>query len=386
MELRRGDTSRLRRQNAVLTMRLLREQGAMGLTELATQSGLSRPTVEGIVDSLLDAGWLFSHEPETGQVGRPRRLVEFRADAGHVMGVDIGSVTVRAVVADLAGEPVGTSSASVLPGDGREARLRAARAAASQAVDDAGLTPSALSAVCVGTTGTVSTAGVVTHSVALPEWEGVDLAGAFAEDYSCPVVVENDCNLAAMAEAWKGVAAGYSEVAYIHCGMRTGAGLFINGKLYRGARGLSGEIGALPLVGWHRAPSRLAAFSGLSEGTPGESVAATVFDAAKTGDAEARWAVERYASDLAEGIAALVLTLDPELVVLGGGVSRSGEILLEPLARYLAPLCIEAPQLSLSSLGERAVVSGALRHALNLVDDQLYDVENVLPAPLATAS
>jgi predicted transcriptional regulator len=95
VELRRGDTSRLRRQNAVLTMRLLREQGAMGLTELATQSGLSRPTVEGIVDSLLDAGWLFSHEPETGQVGRPRRLVEFRADAGHVMGVDIGSVTVR---------------------------------------------------------------------------------------------------------------------------------------------------------------------------------------------------------------------------------------------------------------------------------------------------
>jgi len=364
-----------------MTMRLLREHGAMGLTELAAQSGLSRPTVEGIVDSLLEAGWLVSHEPEAGQVGRPRRLVEFRAAAGHVMGVDIGSVTVRAVVSDLSGEPIGSSSAAVLPGDARETRLQAACAAAAQAVAAAGLTPAGLSAVCVGTTGTVDAAGVVTHSVALPGWAGVDLSGALGEDYPCPVVVENDCNLAAMAEAWKGVAAGYSEVAYIHCGMRTGAGLFINGKLYRGARGLSGEIGALPLVGWHRAPSRLAAFSGLSEGMPGESVAATVFDAAKSGDAEARWAVERYASDLAEGIAALVLTLDPELVVLGGGVSRSGEILLEPLARYLAPLCIESPQLSLSSLGERAVVSGAVRHALNLVDEQLYDLDQALPAP-----
>ncbi|MFJ3956699.1 ROK family protein [Arthrobacter sp. NPDC090010] len=382
MELRRGDTTRLRRQNAVLTMRLLREHGAMGLTDLAAQSGLSRPTVEGIVDDFLGSGWLAAKEPEAGQVGRPRRLVEFRASSGYIMGVDIGSVTVRAVVADLSGEAVGGASGPVGPGDPPAARLAAARRVAAHAVKDAGLGPEALSAVCIATTGTVSPRGVVTHSVALPGWAGTDLAGEWGAVYDCPVVVENDCNLAAMAEAWQGVAAGFSEVAYIHCGMRTGAGLFINGRLYRGARGLSGEIGALPLVGWHRAPERLAAFSGLEPGMPGEAVAATVFEAAKGGNVEARWAVERYASDLAEGIAALVLTLDPELVVLGGGVSRSGDILLEPLARYLEPLCIEAPSLSLSALGERAVVAGAVRHALNLVEEQLYDVDRALPDPL----
>ncbi|MFI6815918.1 ROK family protein [Nonomuraea sp. NPDC050328] len=363
----------------VTTLRALRGQRAIGLTELAGRAGLSRPTVEGLAEDLLAVGWLAEVPPETGQMGRPRRLFRFRAEAGYVLGVDVGSYSVRALVCDLEGQVAGRSVVRVAGEAGRTARLEGVRNAAAGALKDAGLDAGRLMAACVGTTGVVTRAGVVKLSMALPEWTGVDLVGELGGEFGPVVLVENDCNLAALAERWKGVATGIQDLAFVLSGVRTGAGLLIRGELYGGARGMAGEIGALRLVGWHRAPSHLAGCPGLPEGTAAEEVAGLVFAAARQGDPAARWAVEQYAHDLAEGIAAVVLTMDPELVVIGGGVSRSGDVLLEPLRRHLDPLCLEPPALAVSTLGDQAVVLGAVRHALDHVDARLYDVDAALP-------
>ncbi|MDP9867932.1 MULTISPECIES: ROK family transcriptional regulator [Streptosporangium] len=379
MRVRGSDTSRLRRINMVTALRALRGHGAIGLTELASRAGLSRPTVEGLAEDLLASGWLAESPPETGQMGRPRRLFRFRAEAGHVLGVDVGSYSVRALVCDLEGQVMGRSVTRLTSQASRADRLDGVRSAARGALKDAGLEAGRLTAACVGTTGVVTREGVVKLSVALPEWTGVDLVAELGDDIGPVVLVENDCNLAALAERWMGVATGARDLVFVLSGVRTGAGLLIRGELYGGGRGMAGEIGALPLVGWHRAPSHLAGFSGLPAGTAAEEVAGLVFAAARQGDPAARWAVEQYAHDLAEGIAALVLTMDPDLVVIGGGVSRSGDVLLEPLRRHLDPLCLEPPELAVSTLGDQAVVLGAVRHALDHVDARLYDVDATLP-------
>ncbi|NUS03151.1 MAG: ROK family protein [Nonomuraea sp.] len=379
MRVRGGDTSRLRRINMVTALRALRGHGAIGLTELASRAGLSRPTVEGLAEDLLASGWLAESPPETGQMGRPRRLFRFRAEAGHVLGVDVGSSSARALVCDLEGQVVGRFVSRLSSQASRAERLEGIRSAARGALKDAGVGAGRLMAACVGTTGVVTREGVVKLSVALPEWTGVDLVAELGDDLGPVVLAGNDCNLAALAERWTGVAKDARDLVFVLSGVRTGAGLLIGGELHAGGRGMAGEIGALPLVGWHRAPSHLAGFPGLPPGTAPEEVAGLVFAAARQGDPAGRWAVEQYAHDLAEGIAALVLTLDPDLVVIGGGVSRSGDVLLEPLRRHLDPLCLEPPELAVSTLGDQAVVLGAVRHALDHVDARLYDVDATLP-------
>lgn len=379
MSIRGGDTSRLRRINLVTTLQAIRGRGALGLTDLAKRAELSRPTVESLVEELLAAEWLKELPPETGQLGRPARLVAFHATGGHVLGLDVGAHTIRAVIADLEGQTVATRVEPVTTEAGRAERLAAIRAAAAAALREAELGADRLVAVCVATSGVVSADGAVKLSVVLPEWTGVDLVSELGGEFGCPVLVENDCNAAALAERWTGRAQGVNNLAMVLSGVRTGAGIVVEGRLLRGGRGGAGEIGALPLVGWHRAPSHLTGYPGLPPGTAPEQAAAIVFADARNGDPAARWAVEQYAHDLAEGIAAVVLTVDPDLVVLGGGVSRSGDVLLEPLRRHLDPLCLEPPTLAVSTLGDQAVVLGAVRRALDYVDARLYDIDAPLP-------
>ncbi|MFE1951929.1 ROK family protein [Streptomyces sp. NPDC059524] len=371
----------MRRINMVATMRALRGGPPIGLTELAARAELSRPTVEGLVEELTGMGWLGEVPPQAGHMGRPRRLFRFRAEAGHVLGIDVGASSIRAVVCDLDGEPAGRHCAAVDATTGRAGRLAAVRAATAAALAAAELTRADVMAVCVGTTGVVSSSGTVRLSDSLPEWTGLDLAAEVGRDFDVPVLVENDCNLAALAERWTGVAQEVDDVVFVLSGMRTGCGILIRGELHRGRRGAAGEIGALPLVGWHRAPAHLTEYPRLPEGTPREQVGALVFTAARSGDPAALEAVDRFAQDLAEGIAALVLTVDPDLVVLGGGVSRSADVLMEPLRRHLDPLCLEPPALAISKLGDQAVMLGAVRHALDHVDARIYDIDAPLSAP-----
>ncbi|RSN11539.1 transcriptional regulator [Nonomuraea sp. WAC 01424] len=370
--LQGSDAHRLRRINMIATLRAVRAAGVVPLTDLARRAGLSRPTVEGLVEELHGQGWLEEVAPEAGQMGRPARLYRFRSATGYVIGVDIGSSSVRAQVSDLEGNAVGLGFTRVHADYGRAERLAAVRATMAAALGEAGVTEDQVLSVAVGTTGVVSESGTVRLCVGLPEWTGLDLAAEIRRDYRCRILVENDCNLAALAERWAGVAREVDDVLFVLSGVRTGAGMLIRGELHRGGRGMAGEIGALHLIGWHRAPDHLARFA--PDAAP-EEVARLVFAAAREGDPAARWAIEQYAHDLAEGIAAIVLTVDPDLVVVGGGVSRSGDVLMEPLRRHLDPLCLEPPAVAISTLADQAVVLGAVRHALNHVDELLYDVD-----------
>lgn len=182
-------------------------------------------------------------------MGRPARRYRFRAEAGHVVSVDVGAHKVLTVVADLDGSVVASRRLTVQPGDPWATRLTA--------IDADGVW-----AVGAASTGMVDPAGTVALSV-VPEWTGVDLAGLLADTFNCPVAVDNDCRLAAVAERWRRVAHGIDDLVYVPARTRTGAGLVVNGHLLRGAHGAAGEIGLLPAIGWERTQDHLRGSSDL---------------------------------------------------------------------------------------------------------------------------
>ncbi|MFF0267492.1 ROK family protein [Kribbella sp. NPDC004536] len=359
-----GDLSRLRQLNATAVLRELRGGQPLTLTELSKRTGLSRASTEDVARDLLGRGWLAEVAPASGSVGRPARRYRFNAGAGRLLGIDVGGHKVLALVTDLDGEVLHQARVDVPADAGRRERLAAVDRCVDKAVAGAG----EIWATGVASTGLVDGSGKVMLSDSLPEWTGVDLAAHVRRLVAGPVRVENDCKLAALAETWRGVARYAKDVVFLLAGLRTGAGLIIDGKLHRGFANWSGEIGALPAAGWLQAPTHLETWLSSSQvGDSGDGFE-RVFVAARGGDESAQGAVEAYVRDLAVGASALVLTLDPQLVVIGGGFSRSADVMVEPLRRELDRWCLRTPEIRVSAFADEGVALGAVRLALDEVD------------------
>jgi predicted NBD/HSP70 family sugar kinase len=377
-----ADLSRLRELNSLTVVRAMRDQAPATVTELANLTGLSRPGVDVIAQGLVASGWATVVEPgASSTVGRPARRYQFRADAGHVIGIDVGAHKILALLADLDGNVIHTARRAVDADADPQSRLAALDEIIAVTLSDAGKTANDIWAMTIGVTGPVDATGKTTLFTPLPGWRTVDLAAHLSDRFTCPILVENDCKLAALAERWQGSARDADDIVYLLAGMRMGAGLIIDGTLRRGFGGAAGEIGALPNVRWLAAPSHLQKCPGVPPTVTPDGAAAWVFNAARNGNRDARTAVNRYVRDLAVGTAALVLTLDPQVVVFGGGFSRSADLVLDPLRRELRKLCLRVPEVRASTLGADCVALGALRHALNEVDQRLFSAG--LSAPVA---
>ncbi|WP_460655375.1 ROK family protein [Kribbella endophytica] len=362
-----GDLSRLRQLNAMAAIRALRDDKPLTLTELAKRTGLSRASTEDVTRELVERGWVAEVEPTVGTVGRPARRYRFRADAGRVLGVDIGGHTIRALVTDLDGEVLHSTSVPVTPELGRRERLAALDKCVTAALSGAKITPAQIWSTGVATTGLVDGTGRVMLSDSLTEWTGVDLAEHLRRLVPAPTRVDNDSKLAALAESWQGVARYAKDVVFVLAGVRTGTGLIIDGKLHRGFGNAAGELGALPAIGWLKAPEHLRAWSS------GNDEVEDVFQAARAGDRGAVKAVRQYTRDIAVGVSALVLTLDPELVVIGGGFSRSADVVVPPLRAELDRWCLRTPEIRISTFGDEGVVLGAVRLALEQVETSMSE-------------
>jgi predicted NBD/HSP70 family sugar kinase len=377
-----GDPSLLRRINSAVVLHALRATDLATLTEITRVTGLSRPTVEGVVEGLIAAGLVVEtavDDSGTRRQGRPARRFRFRAEAGHLLGLEIGPHRVAAVLSDLDGKVLGTAAKDVdetAPADERIERLRTAVA---DLLRRAGVARNSLRAVGVGSPGIVEADGTVRLGTALPEWTGLQLGERLRRSFKCPVLVENDANAAAVAEHWKGAATESDDIVFVLAGLSPGAGALIGGRLHRGYGGAAGEIGALHLLGREVRPETLLSTTDEPLHPLDEQAVAQVFALARQGDERAGAAVDRFLQRLVHDVAALVLALDPELVVVGGWAAGLDGV-LEPLRRELARYCLRPPRVALSVLGEAAVATGALRLALDHVEEQLFAVEGTVTA------
>ncbi|HLI38776.1 MAG TPA: ROK family transcriptional regulator [Streptosporangiaceae bacterium] len=410
-----GGPPLLRQINSARVLAALRGAGAMRLADLAERSGLSRPTVGHVVDQLHEAGLVAYAGPGDagpGDGGRPRsgrppRLVRFRSEAAYVVGIDIGPHKARVAVADLLGRVVAMRRRAIPAAHGNRDLLAALRAAARDALAGAGVERGSVASVAAGTPGIVDPPrGTVTLAPGVPGWT-IDLARELRRSFRCPVHVENDANLAALAERRHGAARDARTVVFILWGRRVGAGVLIGGHLHRGAANAAGEIGFLALDGAATAEpdtrgrgpfermvgadaiaeaGRLAAerhggaLAGLLAPPPGRLTAEAVFTAAARGDTAAAEAVRAIAARFARGLAPVLLVLDPDLVVIGAGISRAGSVLLDAIGGSLRPLTLVPPRLELSALGDEAVALGAVELALADAERRLLPSPGPVPA------
>lgn len=375
------DQSLLRRLNELSVLGALRGNGARPLREVADATGLSWRSAQVVTEKLGEQGWLAETEAEADdkRIGRPARRYRFRSEAGYVVGLDIGQRKIRVIIADLDATVVSSHQVEVSAEDSADARLESADQALRAALATAGIQPQNVWAVTMGTSGVIAPDGTIT-SVLLPGWTGLDPRTRLTAVAPCPVTVVNDANLAALAERWRGRSA--ENMIYLLVGMRLGAGLIISGKLHTGSGGAAGEIGMLQGSGWNDASERLAAtpVAPVNESTEDRDLAATrVFQAARESHPAALAAVDRFAADLARGVTPMVLTVDPELVVLGGSFSHAADLLVPRLETLLAGTCVHTPQLAASELGDDAVAYGALRLALDTVDQRIASLDSASP-------
>lgn len=358
----------------------LRDGGRATVAQLAERTGLSRPTVEAALPLLRERGLVGMVEEHTlgGRgAGRPARIFEFRADAGFLVGVDVGIHRVRVVVADLTGRIVGWHVREVDATFGGAGRMAGVKSAVHDCFEAAGVDIAALtrlSGMAVAVTGMVGPDGRLIVSRNFPDWEGVDIAGLLRDEFGCPVTVENDMRLAALAEHRMGAARLVNDVAYFFAGHRFSMGLIIDGKIRRGRHSAAGEIGEMVFsmqvdetgqLLWQTAPT-----------------AEDVFRAAAEGDEAARDEIESFVGGVAAGIATVTMAVDPDVVVVGGGISRAGEELLRPLREAVtAEIRVPVrPTIILSELGAESVVLGALALASGQAMERLYLAAD-LPEP-----
>ncbi|MFJ9907511.1 ROK family protein [Streptomyces sp. NPDC101152] len=391
----------LRATNAAAVLAVVRSADPHPrLSELARATSLSRPTVEAIAEELADRGLIevASAPSARGQrsPGRPARRFRFRPHAGFVVGVDVRPRSVTACLADLDGEPVAVRRRTVRADLTGPARARAVTATVQDAMAQAGAGPERVWAATVGTPGLVDRANArVRQADNLRSWADTDIAGILRDLLHCPVAVENDANLAALGEQWRGVgrapvageapaespeppAAGtmVDEMVFVLLGERLGAGVITGGRLLRGHHGAAGEIGFIRFPGPSGAGgSTVPHGSGGPPDAPGlEPLPETVVVAAAAGEPDAVAAVESYGRRLAEGVAPVLLALDPALVVIGTGqfptpeTAPAADLLLAAARRHARTLLVDPPHWQLSSLGDDGVLTGAVRFALSSVE------------------
>lgn len=378
-----SSTQLLRQINSEALLRFALQEQVFTAGEAMAATGLTRATVLGVCDGLVHAGWLeeVGDESDAGRSskGRPARRYRLREAAGVVVGLDAGESRLTTLVADLRGRELGKRCQRIDSHMlGRAGRLAAAAELIGRTLEDAGCDAGDVMLTVVGVPAPVDAAGMSPGGGEF--WQLMN--SGFTAGLPGEVMVENDANLAALAEQAHEPSAN---VATLLSGERFGAGLIVDGRLLRGRQGGAGEmrfldvfdnklvsdeggsdgLGALART-WARAGVH--AYGGatsLRQITEGDISAEDVFRAAREGDPFARDIIGRLGERLARITVALASLLDIERVVIAGGISGAIEPVLER-ARGLLPTDsgLPLPRIVASTLGAEAVVQGAVESAL----------------------
>jgi predicted NBD/HSP70 family sugar kinase len=372
----KGTPALLRTLNQGALMQRLRDEGPSSRAQLARDTGLSKPTVSQALAELESAGLVRPLGPAAPSRGRTAILYEPNPTAGYVVGIDIGRSWIRIAVADLGGTILARSDT---PNRARTAAavVRTVAREARAAVKQAGVGWRRVVHTVVGSPGVFDPGtGRLWHAPNLPDWSKPGLAGELRDALTPSTTIDNDANLAAVGERDFGRGRDARSFVYVELGTGLGVGIVIDGELHRGARGAAGEVGYIPWPGDGAAPrsergrleeatSAAAVVASAHEaGMRGELTAKDVFEAARAGNERALAAVGVEADRIAHLLATIGAVVDPEFIVLGGGIGGSADLLrplVEERLKDLTPLETRVEQ---SELGENAIVLGAIATAL----------------------
>ncbi|MEC4015515.1 ROK family transcriptional regulator [Streptomyces sp. H27-D2] len=389
---RTASPSMARAINDRLALRHLQEQGALTAGQLKTLTGLSRPTIADLVERLRNDGLIaVAGESGADRRGPNARLYAIVADRAHLAGVDVRTHSVGVAVADLLGRTLAEATLPIAASTEPAVAVAAATALLDRTLRDAGA--DRLHTVAVGAPGLVDPAtGELNDTGGLPAWHG-GLVSALASRQDAPVLLENEVNLAAVAEQRLGAARDRGTFGLLWLGHGVGAAVVLDGVLRRGASGGTGEIGFLPVPGTDVLPTAtgcdggfhsLAGSAAICELAREHGIRTRPDGRVPPAEAAVRAAIEAQESDggpfldalagrISVGAAAICAVLDPGCVVLGGEIGRAGgEELARRVARRLTGMSPLRTEVRAGTVGGGAVLRGAVLTAMDAAQEQLF--------------
>ena len=379
-----ASASLMRRLNRSAILNLIRTESPISRSEIARRLDVSLPTAMRIVEDLI-ADDLVYFEGSEPSGGRRRPLLNFKGTAHTVIGVDLGGTKMYGTVTDLTGRILHSVRLPWQDNGGPDRALDGLFRLLEDLLAVAQTKGGRIRGIGIGAPGvTLSSTGTVVWAPSLG-WRDLPLKGLLSERFATPVFVENDVNVAALGEFGFGVERNTPNLVCIAIGTGIGAGILVDGKLVRGHNQAAGEIGYfLPSTSYlGREYEDFGAFESLASGNGiaaraqqaleahGSPLAAQrisaedVFQQARAGE---RWAcqiIDETVDYLSQALVAIAALLDPEAIVLGGGVAQSADLLIGPITRRLRGVIPYVPRIVASSLGPQAVVMGTIMLVLD---------------------
>ncbi|MGP3775829.1 ROK family protein [Streptomyces sp. SDT5-1] len=370
-----------------IVVNLVRTGRAATRPELVTTTGLSRKVVAQRVDQAIELGLLEDGELAASSGGRQARTLRFRADAGHIYAAAIGASEFHAAITDLSGVTIASHHEDWDVDAGPQATMERVQAAFAALAAKTGL--GRPWAIGIGVPGPVEFAtGRLVEPPIMPGWDGFSVRSWLREHYDAPVWVDNDVNLMALGEWTRGTPRDGRDMLFIKAGTGIGSGLVAGGRLLRGDRGAAGDIGHTHITddpsavcrcgqigcleavasGWSMLDESLrrvdeSAYLTKVLARNGRLTLGEIGAAAVTGDALALEMIDTRSRHVADVIANLVNFCNPGVLVLGGGVLRTGPRFLDVVASTVRSRCIRLVTAGLTiraaSLDHREGVIGA---------------------------
>lgn len=372
-----GSQSALRVANRRRVETLLQGSGGMTQADLAREAGLAPATVSSIVRELLDSGAASIARDQ----GSRRRLVRLSPASGLVVGLDYGHRHVTVAVADRSHEVLGERREELGAGLAAEEALDIGARLLEQALDEAAVSRDDVRAACMGLPAPINDeTGQVGALSILPGWVGVNAAQLASERLGLPVRVENDANLGAWAEHRWGAGVEARSLAFVKLSEGVGAGLILDGRIFRGRDGTSGEIGHMSLDdlgdvcrcgnrGCLETVISARSVVDLLQPRYSEELAiADVVARATSGDVGCARVLADTGRHAGLALANLCNLFNPERIIIGGELAQAGDLLLGPMREAIRrcgiPSATAGLEVRVGALGDRAVLRGALALAL----------------------
>ena len=396
-----GRPSHLRHTNALTILKLLREVGSCSRADLVRASGLSAPTVTNVVGDLLAANLIKPLGEGESSGGRPPDMISFKAERGCVLAADITAGFLSFLLTDLSGTEldrgqVPLAAQKTTP----EAICRLIDVEARRLLRKHRKTGDKLLALVVGVPAITNVEdGIVLSISTLENWRSVPLRALLSKVVDCRVIIENDTNLAALGERYRGAAEAEETFICINIGDNVSAGIVLGGQIHHGAQWSAGEIAYLRLPhvsrryptlhefgeletvltssgilkSWHEATAKP---RGHATSASRQMDARGILNLAQAGDPQAKKIIQHRAAIVSDIIVNLSLILNPGLILLGGEVG-SHPVLLSSVQKQLERCEFAVTRIAVATLGDSAVLWGAIAVGLEIIPGIL------LPQPLS---
>jgi predicted NBD/HSP70 family sugar kinase len=385
------DSRAMREVNRSIVLDIIRRGGRVSRTDLARRSSLTKPTVSAIVEDLIARGIVqeVGYGKTVASGGRRARLLEFNDHSAAYLGIRFGESRISVGIADARGEMRATSETSAIRGDASRSMVEALKLV-DQVVEASGLPRERLQAVGVTVPGLVDQAsGEVALAPSL-DWRNVPIRALAQQEFGLPVVVSNVTNAGAIAEGRVGAARGLRSFVWVYVGNGIGAGIIIDGQVFPGSRGYSGTIGHCPIVvggpecvcGLKGCLEALASASAITNAARaamagGEASSLSeashldvraIIQAASAGDALAARVLQGAGEYLGIGISYLMNLLNPQMIVVGGGMVEGSNHLIDSVRASTAKHTLnhETVKIVPSALGDQGALVGAVLSAMDL--------------------